>query len=158
MNPKIPEIYSNRPRLRVCGLCWKGDKLLMVNHRQLTAGSFWAPPGGGVEFGEPVADALVREFLEETHVKILPAKFKFVCEFIQPPLHAVELFFEVDYQEGEASLGTDPESNPEDQLINAVRYMSIEEILSVPSGERHGIFRFIKTTAEVKKLTGFYRI
>lgn len=158
MAPKIPEIYTNRARLRVCGLCWREDKLLMVNHRHLTAGSFWSPPGGGVQFGESVADTLVREFREETNIMITPAQYQFVCELIQPPLHAVELFFEVNHLNGEPSVGSDPESNPEEQLITDVKYMSIEEILLIPTGERHGIFRFVKTAAEIKKLTGFYRI
>lgn len=158
MPSKIPEIYTNRARLRVSGLCWRDEKLLIVNHRHLTAGSFWSPPGGGVEFGESAADTLVREFREETGIEIVPDHYQFVSEFIQPPLHAVELFFTVNYLSGDVSRGTDPESSPDDQLITDVQFMSMEEILRIPHEERHGIFRVVKTAAELKKLTGFYRI
>jgi 8-oxo-dGTP diphosphatase len=165
MSPEIPEIYTNRVRVRVCGLCWKGEKLLMVNHRGLTPGSFWSPPGGGVEFGETVQEALVREFTEETGVDILPEQFRFICEYIQQPLpsgqasiHAVELFFAVDHLKGEALKGSDPESDAEHQLITDVKYLSIEEILAIPPDERHGVFRLIKSAADLKSLTGFYRI
>lgn len=165
MSPEIPEIYTNRTRVRVCGLCWKGDKLLMVNHRGLTAGNFWSPPGGGVEFGEPATDALVREFLEETGIEVRPGKFQFVCEYIQPPqtsrsgrIHAVELFFATEYLKGDAIKGNDPESDSGNQMITDVKYMTFEEILAVPSDERHGVFKLVKSVADLKSLTGFYRI
>ncbi len=158
MSPEIPEIYTNRTRIRVCGLCWRGEKLLMVNHRGLSAGNFWAPPGGGTEFGETAQDALVREFREETGVDVAPTRFQFVCEYIQQPLHAIELFFAVDYLKGEAIKGNDPESDTENQIITDVKYMSMEEILAIPANERHGIFRLIKTSDDLKSLTGFYRI
>lgn len=165
MSPKISEIYKDRTRIRVCGLCWLGEKLLMINHQGLTTGSFWSPPGGGIEFGETAQDALAREFLEETRVDILPGQFRFVCEYIQQPLpsrkaslHAVELFFAVDYLKGDAIRGADPESDPEHQIITEVKYMSMEEILIIPAEERHGVFRLIKSAADLKSLTGFYRI
>lgn len=165
MSPEIAEIYTNRARVRVCGLCWQGEKLLMVNHRGLTPGSFWCPPGGGIEFGETAHEALVREFLEETSIHILPEQFRFVCEYIQQSLpsgqarlHAVELFFAVDYLNGEALKGSDPESDVEHQLITDVKYMNMEEILAIPADERHGVFRLVKSAADLKSLAGFYRI
>lgn len=162
MSPEIPEIYSNRTRVRACGLCWQGEKLLMVNHRGLTAGNFWSPPGGGIEFGETVADTLVREFREETGIAIQPGRFQFVCEYIGPKkrsqIHAVELFFEVGYLSGEALKGSDPETDAEHQLITDVKFMNWEEILAIPQDERNGVFKHVKTADDLKTLTGFYRI
>lgn len=158
MPSETPEIYTQRARIRVCGLCWKDEKLLMVNHRMGSSGSLWIPPGGGVEFSETAADTLVREFREETGVQILPGRFQFVCEVIQPPIHAVELFFEVTYLEGEAITGHDPETDAGNQIITDVGYKSMNEILALPEDERHGIFKLVKTASDLKKLTGFYRI
>jgi len=165
MSPEISEPYTNRARVRVCGLCWQGEKLLMVNHLGLTSGSFWSPPGGGIEFGEPAQEALIREFREETGVDILPEQFRFVCEYIQQPLpsgqasiHAVELFFAVNYLKGEALKGSDPESDAKHQIITGVKYMSTEEILAISADERHGVFRLVNSAADLKSLTGFYRI
>lgn len=158
MTPEIAEKYGNRVRLRACGLCWLNDRLLMINHKNLTAGNFWAPPGGGVEFGESASDALVREFQEETNLTVTPEKFLFTCEFIRLPLHALELFFEVTSAGKGAVPGLDPELSTAGQMIHEVRYMTLKEILALPEGERHGIFNHARTVSELRSLTGFYRI
>ncbi len=155
---EIMEKYGNQVRLRVCGLCWQADSLLMVNHSQLTKGDFWAPPGGGIEFGQSAPEALAREFLEETSIYITPGRQLFTCEFLSPPLHAVELFFEALYERGNPNIGIDPESTPNNQIIKEVRYLDFHAIMSIPVAERHGIFRLVKTADDLKKLTGFYRI
>ena len=155
---EIIEKYGNRVRIRVSGFCWRNDHLLMVNHKHLTRGDFWAPPGGGLEFGQSAHDALSREFLEETSVVAKPGRLLFTCEFIKPPLHAIELFFDVSHEKGNASKGSDPESTPANQLIEDVRYMDFNTIMAIPSDERHGIFRLVKTIEDLKKLNGFYRI
>lgn len=165
MSSKITEIYTNRVRIRACGLCWAGERLLLVNHQGLTSGNFWCPPGGGVKFGETVEETLIREFWEETGITIRAQQFQFVCEYIQPPLssgqatlHAVELFFSVEHLNGDIRTGIDPEHDARNQLITDVRYRTFEEILAVPVPERHGIFTFAKSAADLKGLTGFYRI
>src|SRR5688572_14409935 len=112
-NPPGKEIakkYGNRVRIRACGLCWKDNSLLMVNHKGLTEGDFWAPPGGGVEFGQHATDALIREFEEETSIAIRPGNLLFTVEFMKPPLHAIELFFEAIHLHGDPITGIDPES------------------------------------------------
>src|SRR5688500_12756173 len=95
MNTELTTVYGNKIRVRVCGLCWQEDKLLMVNHSGIRDGDFWAPPGGGLEFGESLEQRLKQEFLEETGLAVSPGHFIFGSEFIQKPLHAIELFFNV---------------------------------------------------------------
>ena len=158
IHSEIVEKYGNKVRLRVCGLCWRNDSLLLVNHKFLTEGAFWAPPGGGVEFGQLAEEALIREFKEETSITIQVGKLLFACEFIKQPLHAVELFFEAFHLEGTPRVGTDPESTSSNQIIKDVSYLDYKTILELPATERHGIFRFAKTADEVRKLSGFYRI
>ena len=51
----------------------------MVHHTALGKdGSLWAPPGGGMEYGESAHAALKREFMEETHLEIEVERFLFV--------------------------------------------------------------------------------
>ena len=154
MHNKINDVYGNRVRVRVCGLCWRGDNLLMVNHRGISAGDFWAPPGGGLEFGESAEERLRVEFREETGLIIDPAAFRFACEYVQKPLHAIELFFEVAETGGILEKGYDPELS----IIEAVQFMSPDEISNIQSEHRHGIFRRVQSPVELKTLTGFFRI
>lgn len=158
MDSEIIEKYGNRVRLRVCGLCWEQDQLLMVNHNGINPGSFWAPPGGGVEFNQTAQDSLIREFEEETNLIIAVGQFKFACEFISEPLHAVELFFEVFKVGGKLMVGKDPESEAHHQIIQDVRWLNFSQIRAIPEVERHGIFKLAQSTPGLKTLNGFYRI
>lgn len=154
MDPQIAQVYGEKVRLRVCGICWQKGKLLLVNHTGLTSGDFWAPPGGGVEFGTSIADNLSREVLEETSLRVQVANFMFGCEFLHHPLHSVELFFAVSILDGILERGSDPEL----QIIRDVRFFTPEEIRALKPDEVHGIFRNATTPEEFEKLGGFYRI
>lgn len=154
MDQKIAEVYGNRLRVRVCGLCWDSDRLLMVNHAGITAGDFWAPPGGGLEVGETVHDCLRKEFMEETGLAVAPGPFRFACEFMNPPLHAIELFFEVTRTGGILTKGDDPEV----PIIKEVRFMTPGEIAALPATSLHGIFRQAPRPGDLRTLDGFFRI
>jgi 8-oxo-dGTP diphosphatase len=107
-----------------------------------------------VEYGETVEQALRREFREETGIEVNVGLFLFGCEFIRPPLHAVELFFEVHRRGGTLARGYDPEI----QVIQEARYISASEIAAMPSEGKHGVFRFGWDAKTLLSLTGFYHI
>src|SRR5688572_22092013 len=109
MDGEIAKIYGNRLRVRVCGLCWDGDSLLLANHSSVAGNNLWLPPGGGLEYGETLEKALKREFLEETGLEVTQLDFAFGCEFVKEPLHSVELFFNVAKNGGTLKTGYDPE-------------------------------------------------
>jgi len=154
MDEEIAKVYGNRLRVRVCGLCWDGDKILMANHRLESGAGLWLPPGGGVEYGETLEMALKREFLEETSLEIALVNFAFGCEFIKQPLHALELFFNVKRTGGTLKNGYDPEL----QIIQDVRFLSERELGELSVEEIHGIFRKGGVPNDLRKLSGFYRI
>ena len=154
MLPEIDQIYGNRVRLRVCGLLHSGDRLLMINHRSLAPGAFWAPPGGGVEFGESLRTSLEREFLEETGLIVRAEEFRFLSEFVRPPLHGVELFFTVTELGGRLKTGSDPEMKPDEQLIESVGFLSWNAIAALPPDARHGVFNSIDFPAKILDLRG----
>lgn len=48
--------------------CFCGDQLVIVYSE---AKGYWTPPGGGIEPGETIEEAVVREVLEETNMRVL---------------------------------------------------------------------------------------
>lgn len=59
----------------------KQEVLLADEHRFKTA--FTKFPGGGLEFGEGIADALKREFMEELQLEIEVGELYYVNDFLQ---------------------------------------------------------------------------
>jgi 8-oxo-dGTP diphosphatase len=154
MLEKVSKVYGNRLRVRVCGLLHNHEGLLLVNHRLPGRSAWWAPPGGGVEFGESLEGTLVREFEEETNLKISVGQFAFGCEFLHEPLHAIELFFWVTCIGGVLQAGQDPEL----PLISGVRFMKEHEIASLPRDALHGILDVAPAEKGLQQLKGFIRI
>ena len=157
MDPHIQELYGDRTRVRVCGLCIEGDKVLLVNHAGLRNGDFWAPPGGGLEFGESAVDALRREFVEETGLRVEVGEFLFVCELVAPPLHAVELFFNVTAAGGTLRTGADPESGAI-RTIREARFHAFGDLSNLLPGSLHGIFDKVPKKAQINSLRGYFRL
>jgi 8-oxo-dGTP diphosphatase len=158
MNEQIDKLFGGKVRVRACGLCWSKGKLLLVNHIGLTKGSFWAPPGGGVDFGVSIPETLIREFEEETGLKVKAGDLKFINEFIDEPLHAVELYFEVKLFSGDLKVGFDPELVDSEQIIKEIRFMDFDEIQALPREERHGMFSLFGTEEALKLASGYYKI
>jgi len=153
---EVLRLYGNRLRTRVCGLGVIQGKILMVRHRGIgTTDTFWCPPGGGIQFAETAHQALVREFLEETGLEVEAGELLFVNEFMQPPLHAMELFFQVSIVGGELKLGHDPEMAEGTQIITEVELMTFEQIKSYPSDEVHRLFQYCNNLDDVFALRGY---
>ncbi|MTI32716.1 NUDIX domain-containing protein [Xanthovirga aplysinae] len=151
--------YSDQLRVRVCGICFHNNEVLMVKHLKLTSkGYFWCPPGGGMEFGSSAEENLIREFREETGLDIEIKKFLFVHEYLGPPLHAVELFFEVEVVGGNLMRGEDPEFSSNEQIISEVSFLSWDEIKSEQGVQMHGVFNACKHPKELLKPGSFYKL
>ncbi|HSS53257.1 MAG TPA: NUDIX hydrolase [Gaiellales bacterium] len=58
----------SEPRIRVAALIRRGDDLLLIRHAKLGR-SYWLLPGGGVEEGESMHEALLRELDEECSLR-----------------------------------------------------------------------------------------
>jgi 8-oxo-dGTP diphosphatase len=157
MIDSVQKMYGNILRTRACGLCIENDRLLLVNHHGLTNGDFWAPPGGGMQFGEVATDCVVREFLEETGLVVEVRDFLFACEFMKEPLHAIELFFLVEKVGGKLFKGTDPESGS-NQIIKEVKFMDWGEIESLNKEKLHGIFGLTGKMNRIIHLKGYFKL
>ena len=142
MKKEILEKFGNRIRIRVCGILIQHDSILLVKHRSVgKSGILWAPPGGGMQFGEGAEETLKREFLEETGLEIRVGQFLFTHEFLNPPLHAIELFFEVDQIDGSLKKGFDPEMQTHEQIIEEVAFLNIDQLNKIQTDSLHYVLQ-----------------
>ena len=128
----ITEAYGNRVRVRVGGLLFDDEaapsSVLLVEHNGIhDDGPFWIAPGGGVDFGEALPEALRREAEEETGLRVRVGPLRYVLDFIRPPLHAVSFYFHCTIDGGTLRPGADPELGDQ-QLIRGVEYVSFERL------------------------------
>lgn len=66
--------YSDRPLPSCHALVQDGDLVLLIKRANEPFKGLWGIPGGGVELGETVAEALQREVREETGLAVEPER------------------------------------------------------------------------------------
>jgi ADP-ribose pyrophosphatase YjhB (NUDIX family) len=113
---------NKNPRVRIAGILVKDDKLLLIQHKK-NGKEYWLLPGGGVDFGETMQEALKREFIEETNLNINVNELLFISEAIDPEgeKHIINFFFKVEYVDGTLKLAK------EKRLVD-LKYIDIDEI------------------------------
>lgn len=84
-------------------------------------GNIWAMPGGTIEFGETIEDALKREIKEETNLNIEIEKFLGYKNYIKDDRHWISFHFLTQ------SLSDDFKINELDKIAE-MRWFSIDEI------------------------------
>jgi len=116
-------IYSDRVRVRSCGLIVRDESLLLIRLKAPTRSApIWMPPGGEVRPGESLEEALRREVHEETGLKVDPVRLALVHQFVEPPWHAIEFYFFCNGPQTEPRAGVDPERPEEDQILLETAY------------------------------------
>lgn len=152
----IEQEYGDRLRLRVAGICIENEEILLVDHSGLNeTGQFWAPPGGGLKYGETVRECLQREFKEETGLHIHVGEFFCVTEYLNPPLHAIELFFLVNRIDGVLASGSDPELSQEDQIIKSVEFLSFKKLTAIHDSNKHNLLNGVRNFDDLKSKSGY---
>ncbi len=147
-------LYGNKIRIRACGICIHEDKVLMMKHQAILGRlPFWAPPGGGVELGETASDALKREFLEETGLVVEVNELLLMNEFVNLPLHGIELFFRVQIKSGVFRLGNDPEHAPGQQLILSAEWLSLSEIHRLMPEQCHKFWKKFIDLSDILRIS-----
>ena len=149
--------FGGKVRPRVGGILIEDNCVLLLKHEHIGRGGYlWAPPGGGIEHGQSVEEALKREFLEETGLEIEIKNLLLVNEFIDDPLHALELFFEVKRISGRLQLGSDPEMET-GQILSKAAFFSIENLKKEENIHIHNIFHGINSFNELYNTKGYFK-
>ena len=106
----------------VTGVVIKDDKVLLARHTYGAGKGMLIIPGGYVNFGETPQDALVREYMEETNIKIKPLNII----GIRFNMHDWYIAFRAEYVSGEAC--SDNDENSEVLWINVNEALSRDDV------------------------------
>lgn len=100
MNP------MKKVRIRVAAIIIEDSKILMVAHKKKDR-IYWLPPGGGVNFGESLEDALKREIAEEVNINVAVGVPEIICDSIDPSgrRHVVNVCFRAQRISGDLRIG-----------------------------------------------------
>jgi len=107
--------FPTRPVPAVGAIVFRGSQVLLVRRRDPPSQGRWSIPGGAVELGETVEQAVVRETREETTVEVRPREVVAVADFIEKEgarirWHYVLVDLLCVHIRGEPSAGSDAEN------------------------------------------------
>lgn len=117
--------YPVRPVLGVGALIYDGGRILLIERGRPPLEGYWSLPGGGVESGECLEDAIVREVFEETGLRVSAGPLATVFERIMPDVenrceyHYVLIDFYCTIRGGDLRPGDDS---------RAVKWFAIEAL------------------------------
>ncbi|MBI5653453.1 MAG: NUDIX hydrolase [Chloroflexi bacterium] len=111
----------------VAAIIRRGDEILMVHQRAPDSNAWWSTPGGVVEDGETLIDALAREVREETGLDVLePGRLVYVTQWEDVPENhqAIAFVFEIQRWQGELK-PADP-----DGLVTEASFLPIDRVIA----------------------------
>jgi ADP-ribose pyrophosphatase YjhB (NUDIX family) len=106
---------ARHPVVGVGGVVILEGRVVLIRRGKEPLRGRWVVPGGTVELGETLEDALVREMREETGLDVAPREVLTVFDRIERRerrvlYHFVIVDYLCDYLRGEARAGSDAES------------------------------------------------
>ncbi|PHF91471.1 NUDIX domain-containing protein [Bacillus wiedmannii] len=110
---------GNVMQVRVTGILIEDEEVLLV--KQKVANRNWSLPGGRVENGETLEEAMIREMREETGLEVKIKKLLYVCDKPDANPSLLHITFLLERIEGEITLPS-----------NEFDYNPIQDVQMVP--------------------------
>jgi 8-oxo-dGTP diphosphatase len=95
-------------RISAGALVIRDGAILLVRHFRPGKHDFWAPPGGGVEGDEELAECAARETFEETGITIRVNGLAYIDELIDASGRLVKFWHFADYVAGSIDVSANP--------------------------------------------------
>lgn len=117
-------------RVRVTGIVIEDDRILLLN-QSADGQRDWSLPGGKLEDGETLSEALTRELKEETGLDIEPGRLLYVCDHL--PAQVVHMTFEARRVGG--TIG-DIKAGVDTTPIHGVEFVPVSKLTSLGFSEK----------------------
>ena len=131
------KFYKN-PIPAVAALVLKGNQLLLVKRAAPPLVGSWCLPGGFIESGEDVSEALARELYEETGLRVKTSRLVDVISYVDenPEGKGVIIIgYRVDTFEGQPRPGDDAQE---------VRFFPFSDLPPIPFSSHVGLIKKIR--------------
>ena len=119
------------PRVRAAGILIEDGRLLLVK-QYVTETRGWSLPGGKLEFGETIAQCLIREIKEETGLDISVKEMLYVTDRFHREAHIVHMNFLVERhgnKPGEFEwTHQDPHPSKSSKALREIRMVPLNEL------------------------------
>ncbi|MGW5097344.1 NUDIX domain-containing protein [Streptomyces nodosus] len=115
---------------RVTGVVIEDDAILLLDQDTEGARS-WSLPGGKVENGETLEEALVREMREETGVEVEVGRLLYVCDVTSA--HVVHITFEARRVGGQVGVVTE---GADTRPIRQVEFVALDRLPELGFSEK----------------------
>jgi len=123
---------DNVYKVRATGVLIENNRLLLVNQK-LSNNKNWSLPGGRVEPGETLEQALIREMKEETGLDVELIRMLYVCDVEASGNTVLHITFLTKRIGGEITLPTNEfDENP----IHDVRFIPVDELTEYGISEK----------------------
>lgn len=111
------------PAVGVGGIALDGGSILLVRRGTPPSEGLWSVPGGRLEWGETMAEAVRREVLEETGLDVVVGRVAGVVERIYEGFHYVIVDYFVEVVGGTLQAGGD---------VRDARWVPVAEVEALP--------------------------
>ena len=90
-------------RIAAGGLSFRDDTVLLVRYRDANGGMYLVGPGGELEENENVVQAIIRETIEETNVRVQPKRVVIIEDLICSDFKMIKVWMICEVVEGNIS-------------------------------------------------------
>lgn len=119
--------------VRVTGVVVEEGRILLLD-QDTGDGRSWSLPGGKVEEGEPLGEALAREMREETGLGVEPGRLLYVCDHLPAGgPHVLHITMEARRIGGAVG---DVRAGADSRTIRGVRFVRLGELPSLGFSDR----------------------